>query len=225
MGLKFGFLWSRKAHKTSLSAQLEEEGESFWLLPFGNIKGPPEVPHTSCPSDSRTCTAVVCPCNERFPTRAFKTLLPPPHLSWQISTRSHPSPPPCLPRPSITVRTHRNTQPAAAVSSRQNLTLVQGFLRIQMLTAIPLPVFSSFDLAMFSLSFFLTKGVLWEMKFIWMKVWNCRLELIFSPFFCCHVLYFHVSHLIFSFLWEIFWEIFPTGYLVLVKSSSNLRRL
>lgn len=115
------------------------------------------MPHTSCPSDSRTCTAVVCPCNERFPTRAFKTLLPPPpppHLSWQISTRSHPSPPPCLPRPSITVRTHWNTQPAAAVSSRQNLTLVQGFLRIQMLTAIPLPVFSSFDLAMFSLFFF-----------------------------------------------------------------------
>lgn len=91
--------------------------------------------------DSHRCGL---PLQPAAPTQAFKTLPPPlPHLSWQISTQSHPSPPPRLPRPSITAWTHWNTQPAAAVSSRQSLTSEQGFLRAQTLIAIPLPVFFS----------------------------------------------------------------------------------
>lgn len=91
--------------------------------------------------DSHRCGL---PLQRAAPTQAFKMLPPPlPHLSWQISTQSHPSPPPRLPCPSITAWTHWNTQPAAAFSSRQSLTSEQGFLRAQMLIAIPLPVFFS----------------------------------------------------------------------------------
>lgn len=103
------------------------------------------MPHTWCQAESRTRTAAVCLCNKRLPLRLSRCCRRRRCLtfSWQISTHSHPSPPPRLPRPSITASTHWNTQPAAAVSSRQSLTSEQGFLRAQMLIAIPLPVFFS----------------------------------------------------------------------------------